>query len=173
MAWIIVPAIAALAVAAAVLIRRGLLRLDQDAHEAWNALAAQLGKREELMTRIIELCGRLMHEEPETLERARTATLAVLVAISRADISALAAAEEQHRAATGDLLTIAGSYPQLAGSTAFAALVARVDELDARVAARREQYNAAASLFNVRSGAMPHRLVARLAGMRPAELLSA
>ena len=165
------PAIAALAVAAAVLIRRGLLRLDQGTREAWDALATQLGKREELMTRIIELCGRLMHEEPETLERARMATLAVLAATSRAEISARAAAEEQHRAATGDLLTVAGSYPQLASSTSFAALVARVDELDARVAARREQYNAAASLLNLRCATFPHRLAAQALGFRPAGLL--
>lgn len=167
------PAFAALAIAIAVLIRRGLLRLDRDVREAWNALVAQHGKRAELMTRILELCGRLMRDEPETIERARLAGLAVLAAASRDDVPALAAAEEAHRAATGDLLTIAGSYPQLATSTAFAALVSRVDELDARVAARREQYNAAASLFNVRCGAMPHRVVARLAGMRPAELLAA
>ncbi|HXV40014.1 MAG TPA: LemA family protein [Steroidobacteraceae bacterium] len=172
MAWIIVPAIAALALAAAVLIRRGLLRLERDTRAAWDALAAQLGKRGELMTRIVELCGRLMHEEPETLERARMATLAVLAAISRADVPALAAAEEQHRAATGDLLTVAGSYPQLATSTAFAALVARVDELDARVAARREQYNAAASLLNLRCATFPHRLAARALGFRPAGLLA-
>lgn len=165
------PAIAALAVTAAVLIRGGLLRLDRDAREAWDALAVQLGKRAELMTRIVELCGRLMRDEPETLERARLATLAVLAAISRADVPALAAAEEQHRAAAGDLLTVAGSYPQLASSTAFAALAARMDELDARVAARREQYNAAASVMNLRCGAFPHRLAARAFGFRPAELL--
>lgn len=171
MAWILVAAFAVVAVAAVVVIRRGLLRLEREVREAWEALATQLGKREELMSRVIELCGRLMHEEPETLERARMATLAVLAATSRADISALAAAEEQHRAATGDLLTIAGSYPQLAGSTAFAALVSRVDELDARVAARREQYNAAASVLNLRCAAFPHRLVARALGLAPAGLL--
>lgn len=171
MTWIIAPALAALAVAAAVLIRRGLSRLDQDAREAWDALVTQIGKREELMSRIVELCQRLMHEEPETLERARMATMAVLAAASRADISALAAAEEQHRAAAGDLLTIAGSYPQLATSTAFAALVSRVDELDARVAARREQYNAAASLLNLRCATFPHRLAARALGFRAVELL--
>ena len=165
------PALAALAVVAAIVVRRGLLRLDQAVREAWEALAVQLGKREELMTRIIELCGRLMREEPETLERARIAGLAVLAAVSRADIPALAAAEEAHRTAAGDLLTVAGSYPQLAGSTAFAALIARVDELDARVAARREQYNAAASLLNLRCAAFPHRLAARSLGFRPAGLL--
>ncbi len=173
MTWIIVPALAALVVAAAIGIRRGLLRLDADVREAWAALDEQLRKRQEFMARIADLCARLMHEEPATLERARAASVALLAAASGADIPALAAAEAAHRAAAGDLLTVASSYPQLAGSTAFAALIARVDELDARVAARREQYNAAASMLNVRCGAMPHRLVARLSGMRPADLLPA
>ncbi|MBX3704293.1 MAG: LemA family protein [Steroidobacteraceae bacterium] len=171
MAWILVAAFAVLAVAAVVVIRRGLLRLEREVREAWETLATQLGKREELMSRVIELCGRLMHEEPETLERARMATLAVLAATSRADISALAAAEEQHRAATGELFAVASGYPQLATSTAFAALAARTDELDARVAARREQYNAAASVLNLRCAAFPHRLAARSLGFRPVGLL--
>lgn len=164
-------ALAALAVAAAIAIRRGLRRLQRDVREAWQALDAQLRKREELMTRIIELCGHLLREEPETLERARAAGVAVLRAASRADIPALAAALEAQRATAGDLLTVAGSYPQLASSTAFAALVARVDELESRVDARREQYNAAANLMNLRCAAFPHRLAARALGFAPAPLL--
>jgi LemA protein len=171
MVWLIVCALAALAVAAAIGIRRGLRRLEREVREAWGALEAQLRKREELMTRIIELCGRLMREEPETLERARAAGIAVLAAASRADIPALAAALEAQRTASGDLLTVAGGYPQLAGSAAFAALVARVDELDSRVAARREQYNGAASLMNLRCAAFPHRLAVRPFGFTPAHLL--
>ncbi|MGQ0429943.1 MAG: LemA family protein [Gammaproteobacteria bacterium] len=171
MTWIILPALAALAVAVAIGIRRGLLRLDGNLREAWTALDAQLRKREELMSRIIELCGRLMHDEPETLERMRTAGRAVLMAASRTDVPALSAAEAAHRAAAGDLLTVAGSYPQLAGSTAFAALVSRMDELDSRVDARIEDYNAAASALNLRCAAFPHRLAARALGFAPAVLM--
>lgn len=164
-------ALAALAVAAAIGVRRGLLRLERDVREAWSGLDAQLRKREELMTRIVELCGRLMQDEPQTLERARGAGIAVLTAASREDIPALAAALETQRAAAGDLLTVAGSYPQLATSTAFAALVSRVDELESRVSARREQYNAAAGVLNVRRAAFPHHLVARALGIAPAGML--
>lgn len=164
-------ALAALAVAAAIGVRRGLLRLEHDVREAWSGLDAQLRKREELMTRIVELCGRLMQDEPQTLERARGAGIAVLTAASREDIPALAAALETQRAAAGDLLTVAGSYPQLATSTAFAALVSRVDELESRVSARREQYNAAAGVLNVRRTAFPHHLVARAFGIAPAGML--
>ncbi|MGQ0384950.1 MAG: LemA family protein [Gammaproteobacteria bacterium] len=171
MAWIILPALAAVAVAVAIGIRRGLLRLDGNVRAAWDALVAQIGKRQELLNRIVELCGKLMHDEPETLGRARIAGAAVLGAASRIDIPALGAALQTHRAAAGDLLTVAGSYPQLAGSTAFAALVSRMDELDARVDARIEDYNAGASAFNLRCGAFPHRLAARALGFAPAALL--
>jgi len=171
MSWIIVPAIAALAVAVAIGIRRGLLRLDGNVRAAWDALDAQLRKRQELMVRIAELCAKLMHEEPETIDRARSSGAALLAAASRRDIPALAAALQAHRVAAGDLLTVGGSYPQLAGSTAFAALVSRMDELDARVDARSEDYNAAASALNLRCAAFPHRLAARALGFAPASLL--
>ena len=171
MSWIIVPAIAALAVAVAIGIRRGLLRLDGNVRAARDALVAQIGKRQELMHRIAALCGKLMHDEPETLERVRIAGAALLGSASRADIPALGAALQAHRAAAGDLLTVAGSYPQLAGSTAFAALISRMDELDARVEARIEDYNSAASTLNLRCAAFPHRLAARALGFAPASLL--
>lgn len=171
MSWIIVPALAALAVAVTIGIRRGLLRLDESVQSAWEAVDAQLRKRHEHMARLSELCGRLMHEEPETIERAGAAGDALLAAVSRRDIPAMAAALQAHRAAAGDLLTVAGSYPQLATSTAFAALVSRMDELDARLDARSEEYNAAASMLNLRCAALPHRLAARALGFRPAPLL--
>jgi hypothetical protein len=171
MSWIIVPAIAALAVAVAIGIRRGLHRLDGNVRTAWDALVAQIGKRQELMHRVAELCGKLMHDEPETLKRVQMAGAAVMGSASRDDIHALGAALQAHRAAAGDLLTVAGSYPQLAGSAAFAALVSRMDELDARVEARIEDYNAAASALNLRCAAFPHRLAARALGYAPAVLL--
>lgn len=172
MAWILVVAFAALAVAVLIGIRHGLMRLQGTVREAWAALFEQLRKRQELLKRILELCGRLMHYERETIERAAHAGTAVLNAAAQGDIRALAAAEQAHRAAVGDLLTLAGNYPQLATSTAFAALCSRVDELDQRVDARAEQYNEAANLLNVRRGAFPHRLVARALGVAPAGMLA-
>lgn len=171
MLWIIALAIAALTIAAVVIVRRGLVRLNDDRRQAWAALEAQLAKREELMDRIVQLCARLLHEEHEAIERVTQAVGAVQAAARSQDIPALAAAEKSHQAAVATLFALTGNYPQLTGSQAFAALRDRVVTLDARVSERREQYNLAASMLNMRCSAFPHRLVARSAGVHPAALL--
>ena len=164
MLWIIALAIAALTIAAVIIVRRGLVRLNDDRQRAWAALVAQLAKREELMAQIVRLCARLLHEEHEAIG-------AVQATARGQDIPALAAAEKSHQAAVATLFALTGNYPQLTGSQAFAALRDRVATLDARVSERREQYNLAASMLNMRCSAFPHRLVARSAGVHPAALL--
>lgn len=171
MLWIIALTSAALIAAAAIAARRGLIQLSDDRQEAWAALATQVVKRQELITRIVELCASLLHYEHEAIERVTHAASAVLAAARREDIPALAAAEKAHQAAVATLFALTGNYPQLTGSRAFGALRDRVATLDARVAERREQYNLAASVLNLRCGAFPHRLVAWSAGVHPAALL--
>jgi LemA protein len=178
MAWIIVLALAALAAFAAlaavvaITARRGLVELQVARQEAWRALETQLVKRQELMTRIVELCSRALAYEGEALARASQSGAAVIAAARRADIPALAAAEMSHDAAIAFLLTLAGNHPQLADSQAFAALRERIGTLNARVAERREQYNAVVSVLNFRRDVFPHRIVARALGLRPAAFLS-
>lgn len=171
MLWIIALAIVALIAAAAITARRGLIRLNDERQQAWAALEAQLAKRQELMTRIVGLCARLLHEEHEAIERIIHAADAVQAAVRNGDIPALAAAEKSHRAAVETLFAITGNYPQLAGSKAFTALRDRVATLDGRVAERREQYNAVASVLNFRCDAFPNRLVSRMLGLRPVPIL--
>ncbi len=171
MVWFIALAFAALITAAGIAARRGLVRLNDERREAWAALQAQLVKRQELMTDIVRLCARLLHDEHEAVERVTLAADAILAAAAHEDIPALAAADKSHQAAVATLFALTGNYPQLAGSRAFAALRDRVATLDARVAARREQYNLAASVLNLRCQAFPYRLVAPAAGVHPAAVI--
>jgi hypothetical protein len=174
MAWIILPVLAALAATAAsgaFAVRRGLFRLRSDVELAWSEFALQLRKRQEFVTALTALCSRLMRHEQETLERVIESGRAMMAAVERADIPALASAEKAQHAAVAMLIDQAGSYPQFARSRAFGALVGRLATLDGRVAERRERYNAAASLLNLRCGAFPNRTVAAFSGFGRTELL--
>ena len=174
MAWIIVPLLAALAAAAvtvALAVRRGLFRLRGDVDDAWRAFAEQLEKRQAHVTAMTTLCSRLMHYEQEALDRVTETGRIALAASARRDIPALASAEKTQHAAVAVLLELAGNYPQFAKSRAFAALVARLATLDRRVTDRREQYNEAVSLLNLRCGVFPNRLVAGLSGFARLEFL--
>ena len=174
MAWIIVPLLAALAAAAvtvAFAVRRGLVRLCSDVDDAWRAFVEQLEKRQAHVTAMTTLCSRLMRYEREALDRVTETGRIALAAAARHDIPALAGAEKSQHVAVAALLELAGNYPQFAKSRAFAALVDRLATLDGRVAERRERYNEAVSLLNLRCGVFPSRLVATFSGYRRAEFL--
>ncbi len=172
MAWLLLLAIAALAAAVAAAARRGLDSLQDSRQAAWAALEAQLVKRHELMIRIVGLCARLMKYERDLLGRVTTSGSAVIAAVRRNDMPALAAADKAHRAAAGALFALAENYPQFGNSAAFAALRERATTLDARVDERREAYNGAVSVLNFRCAAFPYSLVARTMGLRPSAFLS-
>jgi LemA protein len=172
MAWLLLLAIAALAAAVAAAARRGLDALQDSRHAAWAALESQLVKRHELMIRIVGLCARLMKYERDSLERVTTSGSAVIAAVRRNNMPALAAADKSHRAAAAALFALAENYPQFGKSAAFAALRDRAATLDARVDERREAYNDAVSVLNFRCEAFPYSLVARTMGLRPSAFLS-
>lgn len=172
MAWLLLLAVAALAAAVVAAARRGLGSLQDARLAAWAALEAQLVKRHELMIQIVGLCARLMKYERDTLERVTTSGSAVIAAVRRNNMPALAAADKTHRAAAAALFALAENYPQFATSAAFRALRDRAATLDARVDERREQYNDAVSVLNFRCQAFPYSVVARTMGLRPAPFLS-
>jgi LemA protein len=172
MAWLLLLALAALAAAVVLAARRGLAALQDSREHAWEALEAQLVKRQELMIRIVGLCSRLMRYERDALGRVSTAGSAVLAAARHRNMPALAAAEKSHCAASEALFRLAANYPQFGTSSAFRALRERAGILDARVAEKRERYNDAVSLLNFRCQAFPHNLVARTMGLEPAAFLS-
>ncbi len=174
MSWIIVPVLAALAAAVAtiaVAVRRGLFRLQSDVAVAWREFTLQLEKRQEHVTAVTTLCARLMRYEQETIDRVIETGRAVQAAARREDIPALASAEKAQHAAVAALLELAGNYAQFANSRAFAALAGRIATLDGRVSERRERYNAAASLLNLRCAVFPNRMVATISGFGRTELL--
>ncbi len=172
MAWLLLLAIAALAAAVVAAARRGLGALQDSRTAAWSALEAQLVKRHEHVIRIVGLCARLMTHERDALERVTTSGSAVVAAVRRNNMPALAAAEKTHRAAVEALFRLAENYPQFGTSRAFAALRERAGTLDARVDERREGYNDAVSVLNFRCRAFPYSVVARTMGLRPAPFLS-
>lgn len=172
MAWLLLLAIAALAAAVIAAALRGLDALQDSRQTARAALEAQLVKRHELMIRIVGLCARVMKYERDTLERVTTSGSAVIAAVRRNNMPALAAADKAHRVAAASLFALAESYPQFGTSAAFAALRVRAATLEARVDERREQYNNAVSLLNFRCRAFPYNVVARTMGLRPSAFLS-
>ncbi len=150
--------------------RRGLARLRDDVDLAWQDLALQLDKRQQHVAAIATLCGRVMRDHPQAVERVVSSGRELLAAAARRDLASLAAAEKSQHVAVATLLGHSRGYPTFVASQAFEALILRLATLDDRVTGQRERYNAAASVLNLRCGAFPNRVVAALSGFGRADL---
>ena len=112
-----------------------------------------------------------MAYEQETLERVMQARAAVFRAQGQGDVTALGAAEQQLRDGLGRLFAVAENYPDLKADQGFRHLQTRITEIEEAIADRRELYNEAVNLNNIRIQTFPDLIVARLFDFKQSALL--
>ena len=164
----------ALAVVAAVYVVRiynGLVALRENVRKAWSNIDVLLTQRHDELPKLVETCKRYMMYEQETLERVMQARSAVFRAQGQGDVAALGAAEEQLRAGLGRLFAVAEHYPALKADETFAHLQRRISELEEAIADRRELYNDAVNLNNIRIQTFPDVIIANMFDFEQAALL--
>jgi LemA protein len=165
--------LALLVVAALYVVRiyNGLVALRENVRMAWSNIDVLLTQRHDELPKLVETCKRYMAYEQETLERVMHARSAVFRAQGSGDVTALGAAEQQLREGLGRLFALAESYPDLKADQGFQHLQTRITQLEESIADRRELYNEAVNLNNIRIQTFPDLVVARLFDFRPSALL--
>ena len=139
--------------------------------QAWSNIDVLLRQRHEELPKLVEACRQYMHYEQATLERVINARNAVGQARDRSDVKQLGQAETALRSGLGQLFALAENYPALQANSSFQYLQQRISGLESGIADRRELYNAAVNINNVRIEQFPDVLVARMFAFQPAELL--
>ena len=160
-----------LLVAYLVTVYNGLVRLKHGVAKAWANIDVLLRQRHDELPKLVETCKQYMQYERTALEAVITARNAVASARERADVGALGQAESGLRAGLGQLFALAENYPQLKANESFQHLQQRITGLENGIADRRELYNEAVNLNNVRIEQFPDALLARRYGFKAAELL--
>ena len=173
MAVVTVLLLALLVVAAIYVVRiyNGLVALRENVRKAWSNIDVLLTQRHDELPKLVETCKRYMAYEQETLERVMHARSAVFKAQGSGDVTALGAAEQQLREGLGRLFAVAENYPDLKADQGFRHLQSRISQLEESIADRRELYNEAVNLNNIRIQTFPDLVVARLFEFRQSALL--
>lgn len=148
-----------------------LVNLKHGVSQAWANIDVLLRQRHEELPKLVEACRQYMGYEQATLERVISARNAVGQARDRSDLKQLGQAETALRSGLGQLFALAENYPQLQANSSFQHLQQRISGLENGIADRRELYNAAVNINNVRIEQFPDVLVARLFSFHGAELL--
>jgi len=160
-----------LALGYGVLLYNQLVSIKHGVRQAWANIDVLLRQRHDELPKLVEACRRYMQHEQETLERVVAARGAVASARERSDVKGVGQAETLLRTGLGQLFALAENYPDLKASESFQHLQQRITGLENGIADRRELYNAAVNINNVRIEQFPDLIVARMFSFQPAELL--
>jgi len=154
-----------------IFIYNNLVSLKHGVSKAWSNIDVLLKQRHDELPKLVEVCKQYMQYEQETLEKVVQARAAVMQARSGGDIKELGQAESQLRLGLGNLFALAENYPDLKANNSYQQLQGRISQLENGIADRREVYNEAVNLNNVRIEQFPDVMVARLFNFRDFGLL--
>jgi LemA protein len=155
----------------AVMTYNGLVNVKHGVTKAWANIDVLLKQRHDEIPKLVEVCKQYRQFEQETLERVIRARNMVQVAREQRDVGALGTAEAGLRSSLGNLFAVAEAYPELKTNENFMQLQNRITQLENGIADRRELYNEAVNINNVRIEQFPDVVIAGMFDFPPAKLL--
>ncbi len=154
-----------------VFIYNNLVTLKNNVFKSFSNIDVLLKQRHEELPKLVETCKQYMGFEKDTLIKITEARGSVMSALQAGDIAALGKAEGTLRKGLMNLFAVAENYPDLKTNTTFIHLQDRISMLENSIADRREVYNDATTLNNIRIEQFPDVLVAKLTGFKKQILL--
>ncbi|MBV6476197.1 MAG: LemA family protein [Rhodocyclaceae bacterium] len=145
-----------------VMIYNGLVQVKHAVAKAWANIDVLLKQRHDELPKLVETCKQYKQFEQETLQRVIEARSRVQTARESQNIPALGQAEGALRMGLGQLFAVAEAYPELKANENFMQLQTRITALENGIADRRELYNEAVNINNVRIEQFPDSIVAGL-----------
>ena len=154
-----------------VMLYNSLVDIKHSVSQAWSNIDILLKQRHDELPKLVETCKQSMGFEQETLKQVIAARSQVSNAREAGNIGALGAAENMLRMGLGNLFAVAEDYPELKASEKFRHLQARISGLENSIADRREYYNEAVKINNVRIEQFPDVIIANWFKFKPRDLL--
>ena len=175
MAWIavvlLVLALVAIAIAVqGVALYNGLVQVKHQVDQAWANIDVLLKQRHDELPKLVDAVKAYATHERGLLED--VTAMRVRAQASGSD-QARVAAEEALSQGVSKLLAVGENYPALRASELFIDLQRRISALEEQIAHRREFYNAAVNINNVRLEEFPDLLLTGLAGLTHKPLFEA
>ena len=169
--FLILLAVVVVLVFFSIFIYNNLVTLKHSVSKSWSNIDVLLKQRHDELPKLVEVCKQYMQYEQETLEKITQARSAVMEARSGGDIKQLGQAESQLRTGLVHLFALAENYPELKANNSFQQLQGRITQLENGIADRREVYNEAVNINNVRIEQFPDVIVARILNFKDFSLL--
>lgn len=150
-----------------VMLYNSLVTVKHNVTKALSNIDVLLKQRHDELPKLVATCKQYMEHEQMTLEKVIQARNSVAKASQSGNIEALGQAESALRQSIGGLIALAEAYPDLKADGQFTQLQARISSLENAIADRREYFNDAVNIYNIRIEQLPEVFMARLLGYLP------
>ena len=168
MVLIVVLVILVLIALAIVAIYNGLVRLRNQADNAWADIDVQLKRRHDLIPNVVETVKGYAGHERQTLEAVVNAR-SKAVSVQSAGPAERGQAEGTLTTALRGLFALSESYPQLRAAENFGQLQATLAQIEDAIQNARRYYTAVVRDLNTRIQQVPSNIVAGMFGFRTRE----
>lgn len=161
----------AMAIGYGIMLYNRLIDIKHAVSQAWANIDILLKQRHDELPKLVEVCKQYMGFEQETLKQVIAARSQVATAREAGNVGALGSAENSLRVGLGNLFAVVEDYPKLKASEKFLHLQARITGLENSIADRREYYNEAVRINNVRIEQFPDVVIANWFKFKSRDLL--
>ena len=141
----------------------GLVRLNQQADEAWSDITVQLKRRLDLIPNLVNTVKGYATHEKTVFEDVTKARAAVAGAQGPAET---AKADNMFEQTLKSLFAVAENYPQLRASENFQSLQAELTDTEDKIMASRRFYNGVVRDFNTKRKTFPTNIFANMLGFK-------
>lgn len=141
----------------------GLVRLNQQANEAWSDITVQLKRRYDLIPNLVNTVKGYAAHEKTVFEDVTAARSKAMGANNPAEA---AQAENQFQSTLKSLFAVAENYPQLQATQNFQELQAELVDTEDKIQASRRFYNGVVRDFNTKRRTFPTKLIAGMLGYK-------
>jgi len=141
----------------------GLVRLNQQADEAWSDITVQLKRRYDLIPNLVNTVKGYAAHEKTVFEDVTKARASAMQAQGPAET---AKAENQFSQTLKSLFAVAENYPQLRASENFQQLQGELTDTEDKIMASRRFYNGVVRDFNTKRKVFPTNIFATMLGFK-------
>lgn len=146
-------------------IYNGLIRLKNQVDNGLAQIDVQLKRRHDLIPNLVEVAGRYMGHEAQTLTevtQARNHAKNIVDNVQSSDsgqIGLLAQAENMLSQALGRFYAVAENYPELKANTLMKQLMDEITNTENRIGFARQHYNDSVMFFNNQREVFPNNII--------------
>lgn len=141
----------------------GLVRLNQQADEAWSDITVQLKRRLDLIPNLVNTVKGYATHEKTVFEDVTKARSAVMNANGPAET---AKADNMFEQTLKSLFAVSENYPQLRASENFQSLQTELTDTEDKIMASRRFYNGVVRDFNTKRKTFPTNVFANMLGFK-------